>query len=76
MKWKLANFVSEGTYEIKIETKCDQLGGPPDIDMFGTSIISGVIDLTLPEQYGQALPLHDTVLLGEELVVVFTEPLR
>jgi len=76
MKWKLANFVSEGTYEIKVEAKCDQLGGPPDIDMSSTSILSGVIDLTLPEQYGQALPLRDTVLLGEELVAVFTEPLR
>eukprot|EP00957_Ditylum_brightwellii_P058478 4434786-Ditylum_brightwellii.AAC.1 len=76
MKWKLANFVPEGIYEIKVETECTQLGGPADFDMFSTPILSGVIDLTLPEQYSQVLPLRDTVLLGEELVVVFTEPLR
>eukprot|EP00594_Rhizosolenia_setigera_P006684 CAMPEP_0178953090 /NCGR_PEP_ID=MMETSP0789-20121207/8220_1 /TAXON_ID=3005 /ORGANISM="Rhizosolenia setigera, Strain CCMP 1694" /LENGTH=524 /DNA_ID=CAMNT_0020634299 /DNA_START=3551 /DNA_END=5126 /DNA_ORIENTATION=- len=75
MKWALANILSEGVYEIKVETQCDPLGGPDDIDMFSTTSLSGTIDLTPPEQYGQALPFKKSVLIGEEIVVVFSEPI-
>ena len=32
--------------------------------------------MTRPEQYGRALPLRESVLVGEEIVVAFTEPVR
>jgi len=76
LKWTLANKVPEGSYEIKVAAECDNLGGPADIDLYTTPILTGVIDLTPPEQYGQALPLRDSVLIGEEMIVVFTEPIR
>ena len=74
LKWALANKVPEGTYEIRVNSECDQLGGPADLDLYSTPIISGIIDLTRPEQYGRALPLRESVLVGEEMAVVFTEP--
>lgn len=46
------------------------------MDVYSTPILSGVIDLTRPEQYGHALPLRESVLVGEEIDVVFTEPVR
>ncbi len=75
LNWTLAN-VPEGTYEIKVDAKCDLLGGPADMDSYSTPILSGVIDLTRPEQYGRALPLRESILIGEEMVVLFTEPVR
>jgi len=65
----------EGKYEIMVESKCDALGGPEDIDSYRESIVSGVIDVTKPEKYGDPLPLRDEILLGEEVAIVFTEPL-
>merc|ERR1712038_288258 len=77
MKWALANKVPEGTYEIRVDAECKETsGGPEDMDLSSTPIISGVIDLTPPEQYGRALPLRDSVLVGEEISVMFTEPVR
>eukprot|EP00559_Dactyliosolen_fragilissimus_P002088 CAMPEP_0184871508 /NCGR_PEP_ID=MMETSP0580-20130426/40756_1 /TAXON_ID=1118495 /ORGANISM="Dactyliosolen fragilissimus" /LENGTH=2372 /DNA_ID=CAMNT_0027374173 /DNA_START=995 /DNA_END=8116 /DNA_ORIENTATION=+ len=76
LKWSLANKVPEGTYEIRIDSECDKVGGPADMDVYSTPILSGVIDLTRPEQYGRALPLRESVLIGEEMAVVFTEPVR
>mmetsp|Transcript_21609 Transcript_21609/g.27877 ORF Transcript_21609/g.27877 Transcript_21609/m.27877 type:complete len:1916 (+) Transcript_21609:457-6204(+) len=76
LKWALANKVPEGTYEIRVDAECDQLGGPADMDLSSTPVISGTIDLTRPEQYGRALPLRESVLVGEEIVVAFTEPVR
>ena len=76
IKWKLGNAVPQGAYEIKVETQCNALGGPDDIDSFSSNVLSGVIDLTRPEQYGKPLPLRDTVLIGEEITIVFTETLQ
>ena len=76
MKWKIANKVPEGSYEIMIETQCVKLGGPDDIDMFNSPVLSGVIDLTPPEQYGETLPLQESVIVGEEITVLFTESLQ
>jgi hypothetical protein len=65
----------ESKYEIMVETRCDPLGGPADIDSSRASTLTGVIDLTKPEMYGEPLPLRNDILLGEEVSVVFTEPL-
>jgi len=66
----------EGKYEIMVETKCNPpLGGPEELDTFRETILSGVIDVTRPERYGDPLPLRDEVLLGEEVAIIFTEPL-
>lgn len=65
----------EGSYELKVETTCSSLGGPDNIDSFRESILSGVIDVTPPAQYGEALPLKNDILLGEEVVIAFTEDL-
>ena len=66
----------EGKYEIMVETKCNPpLGGPAELDSFRETVLSGVIDVTKPERYGDPLPLRDDVLLGEEVAIVFTEPL-
>ena len=73
MNWLIAGIVSEGIYEIKVGTQCDFLGGLDDIDMFDAPILTGVIDLTRPEQYGKPLPFHDQVIIGEEMSVIFTE---
>lgn len=57
-----------------VETKCNAFAIAPDgINSFHQVVLSGVVDLTRPEQYGSPLPLRDTVLLGEEVTVVFTE---
>ena len=64
----------EGSYEIMVQTKCNALANAPNgINSFRQVVLSGVVDLTRPEQYGNPLPLRDTVLLGEEVTVVFTE---
>ena len=76
MKWTLANKVPEGHYEIMVEAACEYINDAPDpINMFHTPVLTGVIDLTRPEKYGKELPLRESVLLGEEISVVFTEPL-
>ena len=72
-KWLLSGLVPEGSYEIKVGTECDALGGPVDIDMSDAPTLRGSIDLTRPEQYGKALPLHGNVIVGEEVSVIFTE---
>merc|ERR1712165_401663 len=73
-RWALTN---EGTYEIRVDAECEQLnGGPDDMNLYSTPILPGVIDLTSPEQYGRALPLRESVLIGEELAVMFTEPVQ
>ena len=73
LTWLFGGGVSEGTYKIKVGTECNKLGNPDDIDLYNFPLLSGVIDLTRPEQYGKALPLHDHVLIGEEVSVIFTD---
>uniref|UniRef100_A0A7S3Q0I7 Uncharacterized protein n=1 Tax=Chaetoceros debilis TaxID=122233 RepID=A0A7S3Q0I7_9STRA len=51
------------------------MGGPSEVNSYQTEIIPGIIDRSRPQQYGQPLPLKDTVIAGEEMVVMFTEPL-
>ena len=73
LKWYHQGF--EGKFEIMVETKCNPPLGPEELDTFRETILSGVIDVTKPERYGEPLPLRDEVLLGEEVAIVFTEPL-
>jgi len=74
MKWKLHS--TQGAYEIRIGTQCEIIqDAPNEINHFYAPILSGVIDLTPPKQYGSSLPLRDTVLIGEEINIVFTEAL-
>ena len=74
MEWKLPS--TQGAYEIRVGTQCEIIqDAPNDINHFYAPILTGVIDLTPPKQYGNSLPLRDTVLIGEEINVVFTEAL-
>ncbi len=77
LEWNIEpRLVKEGNYEVYVETICTELtGGPSDINGYQTEILSGVIDYTLPKQYGEPLPLSDTIIPGEEIVVVFDEDL-
>jgi hypothetical protein len=74
MTWNFVN--PDGTYEIKVRTVCDELGGPEHLNMFDTPILQVVKDLTRPKQFGGALPLRDEIFIGEKMMVVFTEPLH
>ncbi|GFH43554.1 hypothetical protein CTEN210_00027 [Chaetoceros tenuissimus] len=75
--WRL-DTVPQGNLEIMLETKCEApSGAPAEVKGFQEEIISGVYDIIRPEQYGtKALPLRNDVLIGEEVVVLFTESIR
>ena len=76
LTWNIENrLIPSGKYEIMVETSCTDLGGPSDVNGYRTEIIPGIIDRSRPQEYGQPLPLRDTVIAGEEMVVMFTEPL-
>lgn len=76
LDWNIkSRLVKPGNYEIMVETKCTDLGGPAEINGHQTSILPGVIDLSRPERYGEPLPLKEKIIAGEEVVVVFTEDL-
>jgi len=76
LNWLLDGVVGEGTYEILVECRCITSGGPTDLDIYRTSSITGVYDVTPPKLFGKPLPLSDEILLGEELIFAFTEPLQ
>jgi len=67
--------VPEGAYEIVVKSICGDIGGPSGFLSFWETPIEGVLDWTRPEQYGNPLPLRNDVIVGEEIVVVFSEPL-
>jgi len=70
--------LSSGQYEIQLETKCgpDYNDAPNGVNTYQTGSLPGVVDFTRPEIYGYPLPLRDTILIGEEISIVFTEPLN
>lgn len=72
--WSIGKLV-DATYEIIVETECANVGGPDEFSSNRADIITGVIDRSRPEQYGNALPLREDVIVGEEITVVFTEDL-
>ena len=67
--------IPDSTYEIVVGTKCTNVGGPYEFTFSREEIITGVIDLSRPEQYGRALPLREDVIGDEEITVLFTEAL-
>ena len=74
--WLVGNgLLADGTYEIVVESRCTDVGGPEEFSFNREEIITGVIDLSNPEQYGQALPLREEIIVGEEMKIVFTENL-
>lgn len=78
LSWKLEGLVEQGEYEIMLETNCDApTSGPDEIREFQESTITGVYDVTPPEQYGmEALPLRHDIIIGEEIEVYFTEDIE
>ena len=76
LKWLLRGGVIEGAYEIKVECICFAAGGPKDYNISSTMSLIGVYDVTAPKLFGSPLPLDDVVLIGEEITLVFTEPLQ
>ena len=54
---------TEGSYDIMVQTKCNALGGPDEIDSFREVMLSGVIDLARPERYGEPLPFRESVMV-------------
>ena len=77
LQWSIEEYVPQGTYEIILQSTC----GEPrtrndDYDLYTTQPIVGVVDYTPPKQYGSISPLYNEVLISEELVTTFTEPLN
>ena len=66
LAWSLANKVREVTYKIKVGTEYETLSIPTSL--------SGFTDVQ--HKYGHVLPLREYVLIGEEIVVIYTEPVR
>lgn len=76
VNWFVGNgLLPDAFYEIIVETRCEDVGGPDEFSFSREDIVEGVIDLSRPEQYGYALPLREDIIVGEEIVVVFTEDL-
>ena len=65
---------SDGKYEIMVATECEAHGSE-DVDGFREDILTGAIDLTAPEKFGPLIPIREDIILGEEMSVVFTEPI-
>ena len=72
--WNIGN-LADGNYELTVEARCSSTGGPEDFDYYRESSLVGVIDNSRPEQFGKVLPLKDELMFGEEITIVFTEPL-
>jgi hypothetical protein len=71
-----ATLKKDGTYELKVETVCDPVSrAPDDFNTYGTPSIIGVVDRSEPKLYGSPLPLRDLVIPGEEVVLMFSEPI-
>ena len=75
--WDMGKLLTDdGTYELKIETVCKTVtGAPDDFNAYRTQSIIGVIDRFEPKLYGSPLPLRDLLIPGEEVVLMFTEPI-
>ncbi|GFH57847.1 hypothetical protein CTEN210_14323 [Chaetoceros tenuissimus] len=72
--WNIGN-LADGNYELTVEARCSSTGGPEDFDYYRESSIVGVIDNSRPEQFGKVLPLRDDIMFGEEMTIIFTEPI-
>eukprot|EP00978_Attheya_sp_CCMP212_P009381 scaffold22169_cov41-Attheya_sp.AAC.2 len=69
-------FSNDGTYELKIETVCNDVSGAPnDFNSYSSTPIIGVVDRLKPKLYGSPLPLSAVIMPGEEIALMFTEPI-
>eukprot|EP00957_Ditylum_brightwellii_P060358 4583306-Ditylum_brightwellii.AAC.1 len=59
-----------------VTSQCDDPGTPDDFNSISTNVLMGVIDMTPPKQFGSALPLSEYILIGEPIVITFTEPIH
>lgn len=76
MDWYIGGgTLPDGRYQIAVESQCTDVGGPDEFSFFRTDSIAGNIDLSPPEQFGYALPLNGRVFFGQEMKIVFTEPI-
>jgi hypothetical protein len=65
----------DGEYEIVLESQCTDVGGIDEFNFHQENIMKGIIDFSRPQEFGKAIPLSDNVLIGQEITIVFTEPL-
>jgi hypothetical protein len=77
LMWDIGKrLTQDGTYELKVETVCETVSGAPDdFNTYVTPSIIGVVDRSEPKLYGSPLPLRDLVIPGEEVTLIFTEPI-
>ncbi|GFH57722.1 hypothetical protein CTEN210_14198 [Chaetoceros tenuissimus] len=76
MDWYIGGgTLPDGRYQIAVESQCTDVGGPDEFSFFRTDSIAGNIDLSPPEQFGYALPLNGRVFFGQEMKIIFTEPI-
>ncbi|CAB9509704.1 Cupin superfamily protein [Seminavis robusta] len=66
---------SDGRYEVVVETRCQDFPKAPDgFKKTTTEPVLIVVDRTAPKVYGM-LPVRDVVVPGEEVSIIFTEPI-
>lgn len=74
---RILALTADGVYEVKVKSYCTELSGAPDeFNSYETDPITLVVDRVQPELYGKALPVRDIVIPGEEVAMIFTEPIR
>ena len=67
--------LADGEYEVILESQCADVGGVDEFNRHRDDIMKGIIDFSRPQEFGKAIPLSDNVLIGQEITMVFTEPL-
>ncbi|CAB9521505.1 Cupin superfamily protein [Seminavis robusta] len=66
---------SDGRYEVVVETRCQDFPkAPDDFKKTTTEPVLIVVDRIAPKVYGM-LPVRDVVVPGEEVSIIFTEPI-
>jgi len=74
--WRDAVPIADGTYEIRIDSICEEIDGAnPSFNTFSTSSVTGLIDRVKPAQYGLPTPI-DELWPGEEITFYFTEQVQ
>ena len=78
--WDIAKrltLADDGVYEVVVESTCTKVDNTPkDFNAIQTEPIHVIVDRVEPKMYGKALPIRDVVVPGEEVIIVFTEPIR
>jgi hypothetical protein len=67
----------DGFYEVSVESSCKALeGAPKEFNTIANDPILVAVDRVLPEMYGKPLPIREVIVPGEEVAMIFTEPIR